>query len=841
MTDVTPTIPVAFYRSRNDSHPVRDAFTWEALAERLSSPVPTPCDPCDDPKYCTHKDGPAWSPVELHETCHVGPTCKDKRHKRGDVDHPAHRANDNVIAVHALVLDFDKLTSATYRAVLQALAPYRFILHSTHSHRPGKIAVRVAVALSRPVTRAEWPTFVRAAYELFGAAMDPACKDPSRLFYLPSVASGQVSRYLFSTGEGEPLDVEPLVAGAPVNDPASLTHVTVPDAPPVQVDYAELVSLVKDLKKSYKLKKDPRAAILEACLAGDELALEGGQSDALHRLASILAAKFPPRTHVDGFLAIARNSIIAMGPGSQGLDYWFDKAAKSYESAMERRLVSDAAKAEARAAENMLAETLMRAAKAQGAAKKAEPSEGAEEASEDAAGGNDGESFDWLRRLIIKRPGENGNPPVLESCAHNASTIFQHAPQWTNVLRFNEVTKEVDLAGEHPLDTEPDGQTLPSALADHLEFHWRVFLGEGVVRSRMARIARLNRYDPVKDSLLAVPWAGESLIDTFLERAAGAVLTSVDGEDISAHVRTISRRWFISAAARALRPGVKVDTILVLEGAQGVRKTSLFKALGGPFYASTSTSLVEKDGMMLAGRNWIIEIAELASFRRSEADALKAFFTSCEDQFRPPYGSTIETFPRRCVFVGTVNPEDGAGYLTDPTGNRRYWPVRVTSIDMAYVRQHRTQLWAEAAHYAQAALDVIDRDGDENLPSHLRWWLEPNEELVAAKEAASRVADNPLVPVIREWLLSMVPEKRPRVSLTHEIGRDALHLDISKATEKGMTMVIGRALKALGCDRRKARIHGELENGYFWPEALLTATTAPKRGTNLALVAGGKP
>ena len=831
MTDVTTTIPVAFYRSRTDSHPVRDAFTWEGLAELLSSPKTTPCEPCEDPKNCPHKDGPAWSPVELHETCHVGPTCKDKRHKRGEIDHPAHRANDNVIAVHALVLDFDSLSPATYRTVIEALAPYRFLIHSTHSHRPGKIAVRVVVALSRPVLRAEWTTFVVRAYELLGAAMDPACKDPSRLSYLPSVASSQVQRFLFSTGEGDPLDVEPLVVGAP-EAPAPTAHVTVPDAPPVQIDYAELVSLTKDLKKSYKLKKDPRASILEACLAGEELALEGGQSDALHRLASILASKFPPRTHVDGFLAIARNSIIAMGPGSQGLDYWFDKAARSYESAMERRLVNDEVKAKSRAADNMLVETLTRAMKA----KEAKPSaEGSGETPPE------GENFDWLNRLIVKRPGENGNPPILENCAHNASTVFQHAPQWDNVLRFNEVTKEVDLAGGHPLDTEPDGQTLPSALADHLEFHWRIFLGEGVVRSRMMRIARLNRYDPVRDSILSTPWAGESLIDTFLERATGAVLTSVDGEDITAHVRTISRRWFISAAARALRPGVKVDTILVLEGAQGVRKTSLFKALGGPFYASTSTSLVEKDGMMLAGRNWIIEIAELASFRRSEADALKAFFTSCEDQFRPPYGSTIETFPRRCVFVGTVNPEDGAGYLTDPTGNRRYWPVRVTAIDMAYVRQHRVQLWAEAAHYAQAALDVIDRDGDENLPPGLRWWLEPGEELVAAKEAASRVADNPLVPIIREWILSLSPEKRPRVSLTHEIGRDVLHLDAAKATEKGMSMSIGRALKALGCDRRRTRIHGELDYGYFWPESMLSAATAPKRSTNLALVAGGKP
>lgn len=122
---------------------------------------------------------------------------------------------------------------------------------------------------------------------------------------------------------------------------------------------------------------------------------------------------------------------------------------------------------------------------------------------------------------------------------------------------------------------------------------------------------------------------------------------------------------------------------------------------------------------------WLYEISELSGFSRSEISKIKAFISRQEDRARPAYARYTDHRPRQVVFIGTTNDEK---YLRDPTGNRRFWPVRTTQIDLEALRRDRDQLWAEAA-YLEALDEAIV--------------LSPDLWPMAAVEQAERLEEHP--------------------------------------------------------------------------------------------------
>ncbi|MGR3609001.1 MAG: VapE domain-containing protein [Sulfitobacter sp.] len=194
----------------------------------------------------------------------------------------------------------------------------------------------------------------------------------------------------------------------------------------------------------------------------------------------------------------------------------------------------------------------------------------------------------------------------------------------------------------------------------------------------------------------------------------------------------VGRRWMISAVARALLPGCKADSCLVLEGGQGSGKSSVLRELAGEEYFGDSLpDISSKDSKQFLRGKWIIELAELATLNRSTFEAIKAFISRQVEQYRPSYGRKDITEPRRCVFAGTTNRDD---YLRDTTGNRRFWPVRTGAIDLDAVRKDREQLWAEAVHAFQSSEE---------------WWLTSEFAEIAALEQSERGEDDP-------WMVSIV-------------------------------------------------------------------------------------
>ena len=192
-------------------------------------------------------------------------------------------------------------------------------------------------------------------------------------------------------------------------------------------------------------------------------------------------------------------------------------------------------------------------------------------------------------------------------------------------------------------------------------------------------------------------------------------MTYLGAEDTPLN-RAFGSRWMISAVARIMQPGAKVDHMLILEGPQGAKKSSALKVLAGAeWFTDELAEIGSKDAAQQMRGIWIIEIAELDAIGRAEVSRIKAFLTRTTDRYRPPYERYVVEVPRQCVFAGSVNPDT---YLRDETGNRRFWPVRCGRIDLDALRRDRDQLWAEAvARYREGAI----------------WWLDEPELIAEVK------------------------------------------------------------------------------------------------------------
>jgi putative DNA primase/helicase len=191
----------------------------------------------------------------------------------------------------------------------------------------------------------------------------------------------------------------------------------------------------------------------------------------------------------------------------------------------------------------------------------------------------------------------------------------------------------------------------------------------------------------------------------------------------------------IAAVARIFRPGCQSDHTLLLEGNQGIGKSSALRVLAGDDYFTDHMSdLGSKDSRVELSGKWIVEMAELDTVRRAALERVKAYLTARFDNFRPPYGRNMESLPRSCVFAATTN--DHAA-LNDETGNRRFWPVRCNRVDVNGLKRDRDQLWAEA--YGRF------KNGE-------CWWLETADLAEAARqEQEQRYEGDPWDDEILEW------------------------------------------------------------------------------------------
>lgn len=230
---------------------------------------------------------------------------------------------------------------------------------------------------------------------------------------------------------------------------------------------------------------------------------------------------------------------------------------------------------------------------------------------------------------------------------------------------------------------------------------------------------------PVRSYLTQIKWDGVCRLDTWLTDYCGAVARTAEDRQ---YLRGVGRAWMIAAVARIFEPGCKADNALILEGLQGIGKSTVAAVLAGEgWFGDALPHMGTKDAQSYVCGLWIVEMAELANMAKAEVEVVKAFLSRREDRFRPAYGRYEKLVPRQCVFIGTTNSDD---YLRDTTGNRRFWPVRCGVINLDALREDRDQLWAEAVHAYR------NEEG---------WWIDRQTAALAEVEQASRVDnDDPL-------------------------------------------------------------------------------------------------
>lgn len=398
----------------------------------------------------------------------------------------------------------------------------------------------------------------------------------------------------------------------------------------------------------------------------------------------------------------------------------------------------------------------------------------------------DPEDNSWTAALIRS---DNG---ALKTLITNAVLILEHDPALQGI-RYNELTGAVEVEGPLPWSRpskfwrDADDAQLYTWVTDK----YGVQFPENRFAKALVTVTDKRRFNPLRDFLRDLPeWDGIPRTDTLLVDYLGA-------ED-TPYVRAVTRKTLIGAIKRVLEPGCKFDTVLVLDGAPGIGKSTLLRKLGGEWF-SDSLSLADTRDKTAAEKLqgvWIMEIGEMQGTRKADIDVLKGFLSRQVDEYRAPYGRVVERHPRTAIICGTTNST--TGFLRDTTGNRRFWPVSVDGSGRLSVwdmtEDTRLQLWAEALAYLS--------EGEEP-------YLDAEMEKEAAKAQQAALEYNELEGTVIDYLDTLLPEDWYSRSVDERVdyfqNRDALSPKIKATMHRDRVSVLEIFCECFGRPRKEWR------------------------------------
>ena len=227
------------------------------------------------------------------------------------------------------------------------------------------------------------------------------------------------------------------------------------------------------------------------------------------------------------------------------------------------------------------------------------------------------------------------------------------------------------------------------------------------IEAAVTNVAYHERFHPIREYLDGLKWDGKPRINTWMKDYLGAI----DG-GYPEYLAAVSRKVLCAAVLRAQKPGIEYHHVVVLEGEQDLGKSASVAILGGDWASDAPIDPHDRDTVDKMQGRWFIEMAEMETVRKADEDALKAFITRKTDRVRLAYGRSTGEYPRQSIFIATKNPGPDGTYLKDPTGNRRWWPVRLepavganglAQIDFRGLSAARNQLFAEAMHIVKTA------------------------------------------------------------------------------------------------------------------------------------------
>jgi hypothetical protein len=372
-------------------------------------------------------------------------------------------------------------------------------------------------------------------------------------------------------------------------------------------------------------------------------------------------------------------------------------------------------------------------------------------------------SVDWWADLSKK---SDGTP---KRAYRNVLSYVRLHPEYRGKWSLDTMTAQPWFNDEKPVD-----DVLVHTIRANADRHGLFTPSREDVEAAILTAASERQFHPIQQYLRAVDWDGHPRLRLMARDYLGS--------ESPLHAEIVCR-WMIGAAARALRPGCKLDTALMLVGPQGFFKSTFFSILGGSWHSDTFVDITNKDSFVQIHSAWIYELAELENVVTGRAESrLKAWLTSTHDMYRAPYARTAVRKSRSVALCGTTNRKN---FLTDDTGSRRFWIVEVRNpIPKDLLLECRDQLWAEAVSAVES--------GEP-------WWLE--QDIENQREVANREFEDedPWAEAIEGWLAS------PSVNETtvSDLLRDAIKVDVAKQ-DRWSQMRVSRILSGLGWARKRS-------------------------------------
>lgn len=579
-----------------------------------------------------------------------------------------------------LTLDLDNIPNGGTDDVARRVSALGcgYCIYSTRKHRPDAPRLRILLPLDRTCTADEYEPCARRMADMIGLELvDPSTFEASRLMYWPSCCAD--SQYVYYTEDKPFLSVDGLLAT--YND---WKDVTSWPTPPGGVTPARLAAK----------QGDPE--------------IKPGVVGAFCRVYNILSAmdKYLPGIYVpvDGYAV--RYTFTGGSTTGGAVLYDNDKFLYSHHATdpcggklvnafdMVRlhrfgdlddsaepgtpinRLPSFSAMCEAANQDPQVSGLLMK--------------ERWEEATEGFTASPQNEETDtnWMQKLKIH--SKSGVPL---STIDNIWIILEHDPRLAGKFALNAFAGRGEVLGKLPWAESPDRRLWEdndnAGLYWYLEKYYQI-TGPGKIDGALSLHSRKHAFNEITSYLQGLTWDGIPRLDSLFIDYLGA-------ED-NAYIRAVTRKAFTAAVARAMQPGIKFDQMTILSGPQGIGKSTLLDKMSKGWFTDSIRTFEGKEASELLQGTWLVEVAELDAFRKTDVSRIKQFISQRVDRFRAAYGRHVKEMPRCCVFFGTTNSTE---YLQDRTGNRRFWPVDVgihRPIKSVWgdLPKELDQLWAEA-------------------------------------------------------------------------------------------------------------------------------------------------
>ncbi|MBK8154735.1 MAG: hypothetical protein IPK55_00165 [Streptococcus sp.] len=633
----------------------------------------------------------------------VGGHLKDGRRKKG-----------NVLSRSMLTLDMDYGTSTIWEEI-STFFPYQCCIYSTHKHTPENPRLRLIIPLFRDVGEEEYAAVSRMVAKEIGIDLfDDTTYEPERLMYWPSTSRNGI--FVYEEKDGSLLDPDEFLNKYDDWRDTSTW--------PVSSRQSEV------LDRSLKEQADP-------------LSKEG--------VIGTFCRTYSVSSAIDMFLKDIYEPSVMVGrydyipaDSSAGVILYDDKFAYSHHAtdpASGRLLnafdlvrihkfghLDDRAKESTPPSKLPSFINMCEFAIQDDEVKAQFMKERMEQATIDFTEDN------WQTALELDKQGK------IKDTLDNIVLIIRNDSELESIA-FNKHRDGIDARDGLPWEQMKGGwnDSDNAALKVYLSNKYGIY-SPTKTKDAILAVAAERSYHPIKEYLDHLPEWDE------IDRVETLLIDYFNATDNS-YTRAVTRKMMVAAVARIVQPGTKFDSVLILNGPQGIGKSTFFAKLAGDWFSDslTLTDMKDKAGPEKLQGYWILELGELAGMRKTDVEVVKSFISRSDDKYRASYGVNVESHPRQCIIVGSTNAE--SGFLRDITGNRRFWPVRISGDGKRKAWQMSVydveQIWAETL--------VLYAKGE-------KLYLEGSDVELATNEQADAMESDEREGLVRTYLDTLLPD-----------------------------------------------------------------------------------